>query len=196
MTGSMIRDPSRVTPVTPARFPPPCRLITLVIAVTAAVGASCSSSSTSETGPTPVKCQVALNTPPALDANGGTSTLTITAQPECAWTVSTDASWLADLSPTSGQGNGQVVFRAPANPQTSAREGELVVNDARARVTQQASACRYRTESRQPRRFVGQRQRKFRGRGAAGMLVDGDQHSGLDLNHGECDWKRQRHSVV
>ena len=142
MTGSMIRDPSRVTPVTPARFLPPCRLITLVIAVTAAVGASCSSSSTSETGPTPVKCQVALNTPPALDANGGTGTLTITAQPECEWTVSTEASWLSDLSPTSGQGNGQVVFRAPANPQTSAREGEIVVNDARARVTQQASACR------------------------------------------------------
>ena len=143
MTGSLIRDPSRVTLVTPARFPPPRRLIALLIAVTAAVGASCSSSSTSETAPTPVKCQVALNTPPALDASGGTGTLTVTAQPECAWTVSTEASWLSDLSPTSGQGNGQVVFRAPANPQSSAREGEIVVNDARARVTQQASACRY-----------------------------------------------------
>jgi chitinase len=115
----------------------------LIALVIAAAGAACSSSSTSTTGPTPVKCQVALSTPSALDANGGTGTVTITSQPECAWTASTQSSWLADLSPSSGQGNGQISFRAAANPQTSAREGEIVVNDARARVTQEASPCRY-----------------------------------------------------
>jgi hypothetical protein len=79
----------------------------------------------------------------ALDAAGGTGTVTITTQPECAWTASTQSGWISDLSPTSGQGNGQITFRATANSQTSAREGEIVINDARARVTQQGSPCRY-----------------------------------------------------
>ena len=129
--------------MTRARFSLPCGPIALVIATVAVCGAACSSSSTSTTGPTPVKCQVALSTPPTLDANGGTGTVTVTTQPECAWTASTQLSWLSDLSPTSGQGSGQVAFRAAANPQASAREGEIVVNDARARITQQASPCQY-----------------------------------------------------
>jgi len=114
--------------------------------VVAVVGA-CSSSSISTpdttTGPTPVKCQVALSTTSALGANGDSGSVAITTDPECAWTASTPANWISDVSPTSGQGNGRVTFRVTANPEASARDGEIVVNDARARVTQQGSACRF-----------------------------------------------------
>jgi hypothetical protein len=129
--------------VTPPRFVRRYAPIALVIAGVAGIGAACSSSSTATTAPTSLKCQVALNTTSALDANGGSGTVTVTTQPECAWTASTPSSWISDLSPTSGQGNGQVTFRATANLQSSARDGEIVVNDERARVTQQGSPCRF-----------------------------------------------------
>jgi hypothetical protein len=46
-----------------------------------------------------------------------------------------------DLTPTSGQGNGSFTFRAGVNPAPSRREGDIVVNDSRVRVSQAASAC-------------------------------------------------------
>jgi hypothetical protein len=114
-----------------------------VLVCVAAVGTACSSSSsTSTAGPSSLKCQIALNTA-SFDAGGGTGTIAVTAQPECEWAVSTPSSWISDVSPTSGQGSGQITFRATANPQTSTREGEIVVNDAHARITQQGSPCLY-----------------------------------------------------
>ena len=46
------------------------------------------------------------------------------------------------LSPTSGQGNGSVSFRAAANDGSSAREGTILVNNEQARVSQRAP-CRF-----------------------------------------------------
>src|SRR5688572_28681716 len=114
-----------------------------LIACAAVVGSACSSSSTSTAGPSSLKCQISLNTASVFDGGGGSGTIAVAAQPECEWTVSTPSSWISDLSPTSGQGNGQITFRANPNPQTSMREGEIVVNDSRARITQQGSPCRY-----------------------------------------------------
>jgi hypothetical protein len=70
-------------------------------------------------------------------------TVTVTVPPECAWTVSTPTSWISELSPASGQGDGNVVFRASPNATASAREGEIVVNDNRVRVVQEGSACNF-----------------------------------------------------
>jgi hypothetical protein len=77
-----------------------------------------------------------------LEAAGGTSAITVTTQPECAWTASTSANWISGLSPTSGQGNGSVSFRVSANDGASVREGTIVVNNEQARVSQRAP-CRY-----------------------------------------------------
>ncbi len=101
------------------------------------------STSTVTTGPTPPKCQLALAAPSNIVADGGTGAVTVTAQPECAWTVTTPANWITELSPASGQGNGTVEFRAGANPAPAMREGEIVVNDNRVRVMQEAAPCRF-----------------------------------------------------
>ena len=108
----------------------------------AAVG--CDSSSTTTTGPSPVKCQVALATAStALAASGGTGTVSVSTQPECAWSATAEAAWISGLSPASGQGNGQVAFRVPANPLPSARQGAIAVNDNRVSIRQDAATCTF-----------------------------------------------------
>lgn len=118
-------------------------VVAAVLSVAAAVvAAGCETSSSVSAGPTPVKCQVTVAAPPMLEAAGGTSSVTVTALPECAWTASTSASWISALSPTSGQGNGSVSFRAAPNDGISVREATIVVNNEQARVSQRAP-CRY-----------------------------------------------------
>jgi hypothetical protein len=124
----------------PQRYSP---ALVSIVAMLALCVAACSSSSTSSagTGPTSPKCQITAAQPANILADGGTGTIAITAQPECEWTVSSQPSWISDVSPTSGQGNGNVAFRAAANPTPSTREGEIVVNDNHVRVIQEAAAC-------------------------------------------------------
>jgi len=110
--------------------------------VSAIVVVGCETSSTVSTGPTPVKCQVSVAAPAMLEAAGASSSITVTALPECAWTASTSASWISGLSPTSGQGDGSVAFRAAANDGSSVREGTILVNNEQVRVSQRAP-CRY-----------------------------------------------------
>jgi hypothetical protein len=116
-------------------------LAVLLVAATIAV-AACETSSTVSAGPTPVKCQVALVSPPMFEAAGGTSSITVTTQPECAWTATTSANWISGLAPASGQGSGSVSFRVSANDGASMREGAIVINNEQARVSQRAP-CRY-----------------------------------------------------
>ena len=119
--------------------------VAAVVLVAAAVHAGCSASSTTTvtpTGPDSVKCQVSLANPSVVDASGGAARFSVATQPECAWEASSAANWISGLSPASGQGNGDVEFRVAANDGSSAREGEIVVNDSRVRVSQRAP-CRY-----------------------------------------------------
>jgi hypothetical protein len=110
----------------------------------AAVAGGCGSESAVTTDPTPVKCQVALGTPSSsIGSEGGAGTLSVTTTPECPWDVHTAANWLSGLSPASGQGTSTVAFRVEPNPLPSIREGEIVVNDSRLRVSQQAALCRF-----------------------------------------------------
>jgi hypothetical protein len=120
-------------------------LLAWVLAAAAAiVAAACSSSSTTSTGPSPTKCQVALDaTPKSFVAGGGRGTVSVSTQPECAWTAAAQASWVSDLNPASGQGPGQFTFQVPANPLTVARQSELDVNGTRVPVAQEAAACPY-----------------------------------------------------
>ena len=115
----------------------------LFVAAVAAGGCETSSTVTSvATGPDAPKCQVTVSTPPLVAAEGGSSTFSITTQPECAWTATSSATWISAISPASGQGNGTVAFRAAANDGAAARDGEIAVNDSRVRVSQKAP-CRY-----------------------------------------------------
>ena len=118
------------------------RLIVFAVAVVSIV--SCGTSSTTAVmAPTLVKCQLSLTQPAQIAADGGIGTLSITAAPECAWSVTMPAGWVSDPSPASGQGSGNVEFTAATNPIASTREGEIVVNDARVRVIQDAAPCRF-----------------------------------------------------
>ena len=120
-------------------------LLLPVAALSAAtVVGGCESQSAVTTVPTQLKCQVALAVPSSsIGPDGGMGTVTVTTSPECPWDVSTAANWLSGLSPTSGQGTSTVEFRVAPNPLPSSREGEIVVNDNRVRVSQQAAPCRF-----------------------------------------------------
>ena len=136
----ILRPPSNVVRVSRR----PSRLVAVVL-VAAAVTAGCSASSTTTvtgTGPGPIKCGVSLADPSVVDAGGGAARLSIATQPECAWTVSSAVNWISGLSPASGQGSGDVEFRVTPNDGSSAREGDIVVNESRVRVSQRAP-CRY-----------------------------------------------------
>ena len=105
--------------------------------------AGCGSKSETSTSPSPVKCQVALTSPQStLDAGGGAGSVAVSTQAECAWTASTTAGWITNLTPASGQGPGTVQFQASANPGTSPRQADIALNGATIRISQSGAACR------------------------------------------------------
>jgi hypothetical protein len=115
------------------------------LAIAAALVAGCQTSSTATDvtiAPDAAKCQVTLGTPGAVEATGGAATFSVTTQPECAWTASSAVNWISGVAPGSGQGTGEVEFRVAPNDGSAVREGDIVVNDSRVRVSQKAP-CRY-----------------------------------------------------
>ena len=117
-------------------------VLALCVLVTATIVGGCESSSTTAVGADSVKCGVSLTTPPPVDPAGGGGKVIVTTQPECAWTVSSPVNWISGLSPASGQGTADVSFQVAPNDGSSARDGDIVVNDVRVRVSQPAP-CRY-----------------------------------------------------
>jgi Putative binding domain, N-terminal/Viral BACON domain len=125
--------------------PPHARPLTHVAAwLFACLAAGCGSTVATSTGPSPTKCAVTL-APPAspVSSNGATATVAVTTQPECAWSASSDAAWITGVAPSFGQGSGQLQMQVAANPDASARQGDIVVNSERARIHQDAAPCRF-----------------------------------------------------
>jgi len=116
----------------------------LVLSLLAGVAVACGSTVATSTGPSPSKCPVTLVVPAsAVSASGDTSTVGVTTQPECAWSASSDAGWITGLSPSSGQGSAQLQMQIAANPNGTARQGDIVVNGERARIRQDAAPCAF-----------------------------------------------------
>jgi hypothetical protein len=112
------------------------------VALALIVAACGGTTAESVVGPATAKCGVTLSTSEdPVDARGGARTVTVTTDPECAWTATTDVAWISDLAPVSGQGSAVVLFRAGANSNTTAREGGITVNNQRAIVRQAAALC-------------------------------------------------------
>ncbi|MBA3271154.1 MAG: BACON domain-containing protein, partial [Acidobacteria bacterium] len=129
-------------PLHSIRGPRTCPRLLVGVMLSGVALAGCNSSSTTVAGPTPVKCQVNLASGSgAMDAAGGAGLVSVGAQPECAWSASTQAPWISDLTPREGQGNAQVQFRVAANPTATTRQGEVVVNDNRIAITQAPATC-------------------------------------------------------
>ena len=118
-------------------------LVVSAVALMSIVSCGTSSTTAVSTAPTLVKCQLSLTAPAPIVAGGGIGTISITAAPECAWNVTTPVDWVSDPSPAAGQGSGNIEFRAATNPIASTRESEIVVNDTRVRVVQDAAPCRF-----------------------------------------------------
>jgi hypothetical protein len=104
---------------------------------------ACSSSSTSNAAaPTAARCALSLSgTPPIVDSSGGSGTVTLALNRECAWSAKPDVDWIA-VSPASGQGDAQVSFSVASNPQPVERKGAIAINEQRLEVTQRA-ACAF-----------------------------------------------------
>jgi hypothetical protein len=115
----------------------------ILAALVIASGCAGGTTVTELTGPTGVRCQTGLvSSPSALPAGGGRVNVMVSAARECAWSASSDTSWL-QVSPASGQGEQQLTLMAAENQQPSSRTASLVINDQRVTVTQEASPCRF-----------------------------------------------------
>jgi hypothetical protein len=112
------------------------------IALISAVAAACETSSQVTAGPTPDKCSVTLSAASTVDAAGGTTSFALTTLPECDWAAVASVDWISGLSPASGQGSATVQFRVASNDGTAPREGDIVVQEQRLRVSQRAP-CRF-----------------------------------------------------
>src|SRR5262249_33319163 len=63
-----------------------------------------------------------------VPADGGTTTVTVTAStPLCAWTATSNATWLTVTSAASGTGSGSVTVAAAANPGTNTRTASVTI---------------------------------------------------------------------
>ena len=132
---------ARVSDVTAAGAQP-LRFLALITVVGPVLAFVAGCNSTPPTTPTPLKCAVALAlSQTAMDAAGGAASISVTAAADCAWNVSSSANWISGFQPVSGQGSGQVQFSVAANVGQSARDGDIVVNDVKARLTQSMSPC-------------------------------------------------------
>ena len=107
-----------------------------------AIATACGTETTTSIGPTPLKCDVSLpSSSRSIGAAAATVTFSVATEAECAWSATTSASWISQIAPASGQGAGQIEFRASANS-GPARTGTLAVADQTFTVNQ-AGGCAY-----------------------------------------------------
>jgi Putative binding domain, N-terminal/Viral BACON domain len=127
----------------PSRLRSTTALVYVAACVLACAAGGCGSTVATSTGPSPAKCAVTLTAPDAVTGGGATATVAVATQPECAWSASSEVVWITGLTPASGQGSGQLQMRVAANPNTSARQGDIVVNGERAHIRQDAAPCSF-----------------------------------------------------
>src|SRR5436190_23766009 len=88
---------------------PSTQKVWCAIAILSFMAISCTSTTLDSTAPSTTKCQVsAKSSGAAIAAGGGTTTVSVTTEPECAWQASTDVSWIAEVTPDAGQGSAAV----------------------------------------------------------------------------------------
>ena len=115
--------------------------VVLGITILAATAVACGSTSVTEIAGPSARCDVGFSAPvDSVSAVGATVNASVSLARECAWTASSDVSWL-QISPASGQGEAAVVLTVVENPIAHPRSGTLTVNDRRVSVVQQAADC-------------------------------------------------------
>ena len=101
------------------------------------------SSSVNVTGPSLDRCGVSVAAPSSVvPSGGGTGTLAVSAQRECAWSARADASWIS-LNTSDGQGPATLTYSVTANPNGATRRGSVMVEQQRVEIVQEAAPCRF-----------------------------------------------------
>ena len=111
------------------RQPIPVALQWSALVAAILTAAACGSSATTEvTAPStvPPRCQTNLSgTATSFGPSGGTGTLNVGVSRECAWTASSQQSWIEIMSPREGQGEAALSFRVASNADPVVRRGAI-----------------------------------------------------------------------
>jgi hypothetical protein len=116
----------------------------LVVALATCAAVACGSTSVSQvTGPSDARCQTSLtSTPQSVGPDGGSVTVSVSTTRDCAWTSTSEASWIR-LSTATGQGEATFTANVEANPQTTSRSGNVAVNGQRTSISQAGRPCTF-----------------------------------------------------
>ena len=76
----------------------------------------------------------------SVTANGGTAAVTITGGSGCAWSATSNASWITIASGATGSGNGSTSYTVAANTSSSSRTGSLTVAGRTVTITEAGSS--------------------------------------------------------
>jgi hypothetical protein len=77
-----------------------------------------------------------------IPAAGGSGTLTVTVERECAWSARSESPWIS-LTGGQGQGPATITFSVQPNPDASTRRGSVAVEQEKIEIAQDAAPCRY-----------------------------------------------------
>jgi hypothetical protein len=124
------------------------RIILAVLACLCFFSAACGGTSTNTTvaGPTISRCGVTVSGVGApVPFAGGTGTLTVSTERECAWSARAESSWIS-LTSAEGQGPATLTYSVQPNAAGTERRGAVAVGESRVEIVQQAAPCRYAVE--------------------------------------------------
>jgi hypothetical protein len=108
---------------------------------------SCGSTTTT-TAPAQIRCSVQAQAENlSFPSDGGTGTMKVTTNRECAWSAQSEAAWVTLASPAKGQGDGTVQFTVAANGLPSSRATAISVEDQRLQISQAGKPCGFRLSS-------------------------------------------------
>ncbi|MGE0085977.1 MAG: C1 family peptidase [Desulfococcaceae bacterium] len=79
----------------------------------------------------------------SFSSSGGTGSINVTVNNGCTWTATSNVSWIAFTSGTSGSGNGKVYYSVSSNTGTVSRTGTVTAGGKEFRVTQSGLSCSY-----------------------------------------------------
>jgi len=96
-------------------------------------------SSTTTTSPPVQACSFSLSASnQSFPTTGGTGNVTVNTSNGCAWSATSNATWVTIISGVSGTGTGVVVFQVAANATGQARTASLSIGDQTFTITQTA----------------------------------------------------------
>ncbi len=119
-------------------------LVAAIVLTVACVVAGCgSSSNVNVTAPSGTRCAITVSGAAAMiPAAGGSGTLTVNTERECAWSARVESSWIS-LNTGQGQGPATLTYSVQPNPAGAERRGSVLVDEQRFEVRQEAVPCRY-----------------------------------------------------